>query len=120
MNDIQWQIDYALNEDNAGLYFDKLYKGLTDPKTEYVFQPNWGTALGMSPSGVRYNDKYKTANDLMKAYGEDKIAGYTRALTGEYTRPGEPHLDRRLQAARKIFTRYKRWMNSVKIKPVMI
>ncbi|MBM75637.1 MAG: hypothetical protein CMK59_09565 [Proteobacteria bacterium] len=119
VNDIRWQIDYALNKDNPGLYFDDLYKGLTDPNSNYTFQPNWGTALGISPSNVRYSDKYRTANELMRAYGEDKIAGYTRALTGEYTRPGEPHLDRRLKAARDIFKDYKQWKNSSNNQPTI-
>ena len=120
VNDVRWQIDYALKTDNAGLRFNELYNGLTDPQTNYTFEPRWGTALGISPSGVHYRDKYRTANELMSAYGEDKIGGYTRALTGEYTRPGEPHLDRRLKAARDIFSSYKRWISSQSSKPQIV
>ena len=48
----------------------------------------------------------------MKAYGTDKIGAYTRALTGEYTRPGVIHLEKREKAARKILHDYNKWKNS--------
>ncbi len=112
VNDIKWQIDYALNQDNPGLRFHELREGLTDPHQNYKFQPNWGTALGISPSNQRYNNKFKDANSLMKAYGTDKIGAYTRALTGEYIRPGVIHLEKRDKAARKILSDYNKWKNS--------
>ena len=112
VNDITWQIDYALHQDNPGLRFDELREGLTDPNKNYKFQPNWGTALGISPSNQRYKNKFKDANSLMKAYGTDKVGAYTRALTGEYTRPGVIHLEKREKAARKILSDYNKWKNS--------
>ena len=111
VTDIRWQIDYALNQDNPGLRFNELREGLTNPDKNYKFEPRWGTALGRSPSGERYKDKFKDANSLMKAYGKDKIGAYTRALAGEYVRPGTIHLDKRDQAARKIFRDYTAWKN---------
>ena len=106
-NDINWQIDYALQKDNAGLRFDELRQGLTDPKQNYRFNPKWGTASGRSPTGVPYGDRYSDANSLMAAYGDDRVGGYSRALSGEYTRPGEPHQDRRLDASRRILKLYR-------------
>ena len=106
-NDINWQIDYALEKDNAGLRFDALREGLTDPKKNYRFNPRWGTATGVSPTGVPYGNKFADANSLMSAYGDDKVGGYSRALSGEFTRPGEPHQDRRLEASRRILKLYR-------------
>ncbi len=106
-NDINWQIDYALNQDNPALNFDRLREGLTDPKTNYTFEPRWGTASGRTPTGERYDDRYADANSLMKAYGNDKIGGYSRALAGEYTRPGRHHLDRRKKMSRHIIKMYR-------------
>ena len=48
----------------------------------------------------------------MKAYGTDKVGAYTRALTGEYTRPGVIHLEKREKAAHKILSDYNKWKNS--------
>ena len=47
-NDINWQIDYALKKDNAGMNLDAMRQGLTDPKQNYRFQPGWGTASGFT------------------------------------------------------------------------
>ena len=107
-NDINWQIDYALNGDDAGLNFDALRQGLTDPNQNYRFNPRWGTATGFSPRGVPYGNKFSDANSLMAAYGDDRVAGYTRALSGEYTRPGKPHMNRRLAATRRILQMYQK------------
>ena len=109
VNDINWQIEYALNEDNAGLNFERLHNGLTDPQSNYQFHPKWGTALGVSALGERYKDKFGDANSLMRAYGTDRIGAYTRALTGEYVRPGVIHLEKRDKAARTIYSAYMNW-----------
>lgn len=106
-NDINWQIDYALNGDNAGLNFDNFRKGLTDPNQNYQFNPRWGTATGYSPNRVPYGNKFNDANSLMKSYGDDKVGGYSRALSGEFTRPGEPHQKRRLNESRRILKLYR-------------
>lgn len=108
VNDINWQIDYALNGDNPALDFDALRQGLSDPNQEYQFHPKWGTATGKSPSGVPYKDKFSHANQLMDTYKDDKVGGYTRALTGEYTRAGTPHLKRRDQMSKLILSMYKK------------
>lgn len=101
-NDINWQIDYALKKDNAGMNLDAMRQGLTDPEQNYRFQPGWGTASGFTPTGKPYGNRFPDANSLMAAYGEDRVGGYTRALSGEYTRPGEHHMDRRLAASKRI------------------
>jgi hypothetical protein len=107
VNDIDWQIDYALDKDNPALDLDKLRQGLTDPKQNYRFEPRWGTASGVSPTGHRYPNRFSDANSLMAAYGEDRVGGYTRALSGEYTRPGEPHMDRRLAHSKRILKLFR-------------
>ena len=66
-NDINWQIDYALNQDNPALNLDRLREGLTDPSKNYQFEPRWGTASGRTPTGQRYDDRYSNANSLMQA-----------------------------------------------------
>ena len=58
----------------------------------------------------KYKNKFKDANSLMKKYGKDKLGAYTRALTGEYTRPGTIHLDRREKATRRIYKKYMKWI----------
>lgn len=108
VNDINWQIDYALNTDNSYVNLDALQAGLTDPKQNYRFEPRWGTASGVSPTGRRYKDKFPDANSLVAAYKNDRVAGYSRALTGEYTRAGEPHLDRRIAASKRILEMYRK------------
>ena len=110
-NDIHWQIDYALNTDNPAMDLDAMRQGLTDPEQNYSFNPYWGVATGKSPTGQSYGDRYSDANGLMASYGEDRAAGYTRALTGEYTRPGVPHMDRRLDATRRIL---KAWREALR------
>lgn len=106
VNDINWQIDYALNKDDPGMNLDAMRKGLTDPKQNYRFQKGWGTESGFTPTGKPYGNRFPDANSLMAAYGEDRVGGYTRALSGEYTRPGEHHMDRRLAASRRILKMY--------------
>ena len=108
VNDINWQIDYALHKDNPYMNLDAMRQGLTDPKQNYRFEPRWGTASGRSPTGRRYKDRFSDANSLMAAYGSDRVGGYSRALTGEYTRAGEPHLDRRVAASKRILDMYQR------------
>ena len=108
VNDINWQIDYALDGDNPAMNLDNMREGLTDPNKNYKFHPKWGVATGKSPNGVPYKDKFSNANQLMAAYQDNKIDGYTRALTGEYTRAGEPHLKRREQMSKLIISMYKK------------
>jgi len=110
-NDINWQIDYALDKDNSYVNMDRFREGLTDPKKNYRFNPKWGTATGKTPTGKSYGNKFSNANQLMGAYGKDKVAGYTRALTGEFTRPGTHHMDRRLKASKHILRMYKKVQN---------
>lgn len=105
-NSIEWQVDYALNGDNPAMNLDAMREGLTDPQKNYTFHKRWGTATGISPAGERYGNKFSNANQLMAAYGKDKIAGYSRALAGEYTRPGTIHLDRRTQASKHYYRMY--------------
>ena len=107
-NDINWQIDYALEKDNAYVNMDRFREGLTDPKKNYQFNPKWGTATGKTPTGKPYGNKFSNANQLMGAYGKDKVAGYTRALSGEFTRPGTHHMDRRLKASKHIIRMYRK------------
>lgn len=107
VNDIDWQIDYALEQDNPHMDLDRMREGLTDPDRNYRFNRRWGTATGLSPTGHRYPDRFADANALMSAYGDDRIGGYSRALTGEYTRPGTPHMDRRLAASKRILSMYR-------------
>lgn len=107
-NSIEWQIDYALNKDNPAMNLDAMREGLTDPDKDYRFNRHWGTATGVSPTGERYGNRFNTANALMAAYGKDKLGGYSRALAGEYTRPGTIHLDRRMQASKHYFKMYNR------------
>ena len=105
---MEWQIDYALNQDNPAMNLDAMRQGLTDPNQDYKFNPRWGTATGVSPTGQPYGNRFQTANQLMAAYGKDKIGGYSRAMAGEYTRPGTIHLDRRMQASKHYFRMYNR------------
>ena len=107
-NSMEWQIDYALNQDNPAMNLDAMRQGLTDPNQDYKFNPRWGTATGVSPTGQPYGNRFQTANQLMAAYGKDKIGGYSRAMAGEYTRPGTIHLDRRMQASKHYFRMYNR------------
>ena len=107
-NDINWQIDYALHQDNAGLHFDNLREGLTDSEKNYTFHPKWGTATGYTPSGQAYGNRFHNANQLINAYGEDEVGGYTRALSGEFTRPGTHHMDRRDKASKHILSMYSK------------
>lgn len=113
-NDINWQIDYALQKDNAYVDMDALRNGLTDPNQNYKFNPNWGTATGKTPSRRNYGNKFSDSNQLMSAYKDNKIGGYTRALTGEFTRPGIHHMDRREKAAKDIYRLYKQVIASQK------
>ena len=107
VNDINWQIDYALNQDNPAMDLDRMRNALTDKNQNYKFEPRWGTASGYSPTGVPYGNKFSDANGLMNAYGDDRVGGYTRALSGEYTRPGKPHMDRRLEASKRILANWR-------------
>ena len=107
-NSIEWQVDYALNKDNPAMDLDAMREGLTDPNKDYKFNPRWGTATGVSPTGQPYGNRFNNANQLMAAYGKDKIGGYSRAMAGEYTRPGTIHLDRRMQASKHYFRMYNR------------
>lgn len=107
-NDINWQIDYALNVDQSYVDLDAFREGLTDPNKNYSFNRHWGNATGKTPNGRSYGNRFSNANQLMDAYGDDKVAGYTRALTGEYTRPGIHHLDRREKAAKHILKMYNK------------
>ena len=54
-----------------------------------------------------YGNKFNDANSLMESYGDDKVGGYSRALSGEFTRPGEPHQKRRLNESRRILKLYR-------------
>ena len=56
---------------------------------------------------MSYGNKFNDANSLMNAYGDDKVGGYSRALSGEFTRPGEPHQKRRLNESRRILKLYR-------------
>ena len=107
LNDINWQIDYALEKDNPAMDLDAMRQGLSDPDQNYTFTRHWGVSTGKTPTGRSYGNRFNDANSLMSAYGEDRLGGYTRALTGEYTRPGEHHIDRRNAAAKRILGNYR-------------
>jgi hypothetical protein len=106
-NDIDWQIDYALDKDNAYVDMDQFREGLTDPDKDYKFNKHWGNATGKTANGQRYDNKFSTANELMDHYEDNPVGGYSRALTGEFTRPGVHHLDRREKASKHILRMYR-------------
>ncbi len=116
-NDINWQLDYALNQDDSGMDLDAMREGLTNPDENYRFTPGWGVQSGYSPNGESYGNRFSDANSLMDAYGDDRLAGYTRALTGEYVRPGVTHMDRRLDASRRIMSDYSATLPQEELSP---
>ena len=36
------------------------------------------------PAGRSYGNRFSNANELMNAYGDDRVGGYIRALTGKF------------------------------------
>ena len=70
-----------------------------------------GNSTRYIPFQSAIQEQIQRCQSLMKAYGTDVIGAYTRALTGEYTRPKAIHLKKGKRRHAKIHD-YNKWKNS--------